>query len=213
MMALIQDVGVVAGGFWFVGSYGIIISLARTSLVKGKRGTGMRVLGIDPGYAIVGYGVVEGASNALAPVTFGAITTPSHTAFEDRLAEIYNDLTEVLAAVQPDAVAIESVFYTTNQKTVIAVAQARGVLLLAARQAQIPIFEYTPLQVKQSVAGYGRATKKQVQEMTRRLLKLKQVPKPDDAADALAMAICHLHSARSKQFGMEQTRRQKMGYY
>lgn len=173
----------------------------------------MRVLGLDPGYAIVGYGLVEGEGQNLAPVTFGAITTKAHTAFEDRLVEIYTDMQEILATFQPQVMAIESLFYTSNQKTVIAVAEARGVILLAAKQAAVPIFEYTPLQVKQSVAGYGKATKRQVQEMTRRLLKLKNVPKPDDAADALAMAICHLHSARSLRFGKTETKRQQMGYY
>ncbi|MFV0413730.1 MAG: crossover junction endodeoxyribonuclease RuvC [Oscillospiraceae bacterium] len=173
----------------------------------------MRVLGLDPGYAIVGYGLVEGEGQNLAPVTFGAITTEAHTAFEDRLVEIYTDMQEILATFQPQVMAIESLFYTSNQKTVIAVAEARGVILLAAKQAAVPVFEYTPLQVKQSVAGYGKATKRQVQEMTRRLLQLKAVPKPDDAADALALAICHLHSARSLRFGKTETRRQQMGYY
>lgn len=122
-------------------------------------------------------------------------------------------MTQLLAAVKPDAMAIETLFYTTNQKTVIAVAEARGVLLLCARQAGVPVFEYTPLQVKQSVSGYGKATKKQVQEMTRTLLKLPAVPKPDDTADALAMAICHAYSYRSKQYGVALTKRQQMGYF
>ncbi|MDL2323640.1 crossover junction endodeoxyribonuclease RuvC [Ruminococcaceae bacterium OttesenSCG-928-A16] len=173
----------------------------------------MRVLGLDPGYAIVGYGVLDGAGTDFVPVTFGAITTQSHTVFEDRLAEIFTDMQTLLHDVKPDAMAIETLFFTSNQKTVIAVAEARGVILLAAKLAGVPIFEYTPLQVKQSVAGYGRATKKQVQEMTRRLLKLKKIPKPDDAADALAMAICHMHSARSLRFGKGETKRQQMGYY
>lgn len=172
----------------------------------------MRILGIDPGYAIVGFGALEDTHNTLTPLRYGAITTQSHTTFEDRLAEIYDDMTELLRMVQPDALAIETLFYTTNQKTVIAVAEARGVLLLCARQAGVPIFEYTPLQVKQSVSGYGRAPKKQVQEMTRRLLKLPAVPRPDDTADALAMAICHAYSYRSKQYGMTKTKRQLMGY-
>lgn len=173
----------------------------------------MRVLGLDPGYALVGYGVLDGAGTNFAPVTFGAITTQAHTQFEDRLAEIFTDMQALLADVKPDAMAIETLFFSSNQKTVIAVAEARGVILLAARLAGVPIFEYTPLQVKQSVAGYGRATKKQVQEMTRRLLKLKNIPKPDDAADALAMAICHMHSAGSLRFGKGETKRRQMGYY
>lgn len=172
----------------------------------------MRILGIDPGYAIVGFGALDDTKNILTPLRYGAITTKSHTTFEDRLAEIYDDMTALLRVVQPDAMAIETLFYTTNQKTVIAVAEARGVLLLCARQAGVPIFEYTPLQVKQSVSGYGRAPKKQVQEMTRRLLKLPEVPKPDDTADALAMAICHAYSYRSKQYGITKTKRQLMGY-
>jgi crossover junction endodeoxyribonuclease RuvC len=173
----------------------------------------MRILGIDPGYAIVGFGALDYEKNQLIPVQYGAITTPSHTVFEDRLAEIYTDMTQLLQTVQPDAMAIETLFYTSNQKTVIAVAEARGVILLCARQAGVPIFEYTPLQVKQSVSGYGKATKKQVQEMTKRLLHLDEVPKPDDTADALAMAICHAYSHRSKQYGVALTRRQQMGYY
>lgn len=173
----------------------------------------MRVLGIDPGYAIVGFGAVDYNKGVLSPVQMGAITTKSHTAFEDRLCEVYTDMCGLLSAVKPDAVAVETIFYSSNQKTVIAVAEARGVILLAARLAGIPIFEYTPLQVKQSVCGYGKATKKQMQEMTKRLLKLDAVPKPDDAADALAMAICHAHSSHSLQFGKTQTKRQSMGYF
>lgn len=172
----------------------------------------MRILGIDPGYAIVGFGALDYTRSKLTALQYGAITTRSHTVFEDRLAEIYEDTTQLLRTVQPDAMAIETLFYTTNQKTVIAVAEARGVLLLCARQAGVPVFEYTPLQVKQSVSGYGRASKKQVQEMTRRLLQLPEVPKPDDTADALAMAICHAYSCRSRQYGIARTKRQLMGY-
>ena len=177
---------------------------------KGVRG--VRILGIDPGYAIVGFGALDYTRNAFTTLRYGAITTQSHTTFEDRLSEIYDDMTELLGLVRPDAMAIETLFYTTNQKTVIAVAEARGVLLLCARRAGVPVFEYTPLEVKQSVSGYGRATKKQVQEMTRRLLELPSVPKPDDTADALAMAICHAYSYRSRQYGVAKTKRQQMGY-
>lgn len=172
----------------------------------------MRVLGIDPGYAIVGYGLVEAKGSLLTPLTFGAVTTEAHTKFEDRLNEVYDDLRQLLQQCRPEAMAIETLFFTSNQKTAVAVAEARGVILLAARQAGVPIYEYSPLQVKQGVAGYGKATKAQVQEMTRRLLKLKTIPKPDDAADALAIAVCHAHSARSLQFGKGKTRRQLMGY-
>jgi len=178
----------------------------------GKEARAVCILGIDPGYAIVGFGALDYTANRFRTLQYGAITTASHTAFEDRLAEIYTDMTQLLANVQPDAMAMETLFYTTNQKTVIAVAEARGVLLLAARQANVPVFEYTPLQVKQSVSGYGRAPKKQVQEMTKRLLGLDAVPKPDDTADALAMAICHAYSFRSRQYGVAKTKRQQMGY-
>lgn len=173
----------------------------------------MRVLGLDPGYAIVGYGVLETGGMQLLPVTYGAVTTPSHTPFEQRLEEVYNDLCQLLQTYKPQAMAIESLFYTSNQKTVVAVAEARGVILLAAQQAGVPIFEYTPLQVKQSVVGYGRASKRQMQLMTQRLLRLKAIPRPDDAADALAIAICHAHSAASLQFGKRETKRKQMGYY
>lgn len=173
----------------------------------------MRVLGIDPGYAIAGYGVLDAGKSAICTVTYGAVTTPSHTPFEDRLLEVYTDICQLLHEYKPNAMAIETLFYSTNQKTAIAVAEARGVILLAAKQAQVPIFEYSPLQVKLGVAGYGKAGKKQVQEMTRRLLQLKHIPKPDDAADALAIALCHANSARSLQFGKTETKRQQMGYY
>lgn len=172
----------------------------------------MRVLGIDPGYAICGYGVVDDVPGVMKAVTYGAITTQAHTCFEDRLSEVYNDVCQLLGQMKPDALAIETLFFSNNQKTAVAVAQARGVLLLAAKQAEVPIYEYSPLQVKQAVAGYGKATKVQIQEMTRRLLKLREIPKPDDAADALAIAVCHAHSARSLQFGKAKTRRQMMGY-
>ena len=172
----------------------------------------MRVLGIDPGYAICGYGVLDEGGGKMLPVTFGAVTTRAHTCFEDRLVEVYNDITQLLATYKPDAMAIETLFFNSNQKTAVAVAEARGVILLAAKQAAVPIFEYSPLQVKQSITGFGKATKNQVQEMMRRLLKLRDIPKPDDAADALAIALCHAHSARSLQFGRSRTRRQGMGY-
>ena len=157
----------------------------------------MTVIGIDPGYAIVGYGVVEYKSNHFRMIDFGAITTDAHTPFNLRLISIYNELCALLERCKPEALAIEKLFFNTNQKTAIDVAQARGVIVLAAQQRNIPIFEYTPLQVKQSVVGYGRAEKKQIQDMTKRILNLESVPKPDDTADALAMAICHGHSSGS----------------
>ena len=157
----------------------------------------MIVLGIDPGYAIVGYGVIEYQSNHFRVLDYGAITTDARTPFNERLERIYDCACMLISRYNPDAMAIEKLFFNTNQKTAIDVAQARGTLVLAAQKAKMPIFEYTPLQVKQSVVGYGRAEKKQVQEMTRIMLNLEKIPKPDDAADALAMAICHCHCAGS----------------
>lgn len=157
----------------------------------------MIILGIDPGYAIVGYGVVEHRANHFTVLDYGAVTTPAGMPFTERLAKIYEGVTRVIVAHDPEAMAIEKLFFNTNTTTAIDVAQARGVILLAAAQRGLDIAEYTPLQVKQSVVGYGRAEKKQVQEMTRLLLNLDEIPKPDDTADALAMAICHAHSERS----------------
>ncbi len=157
----------------------------------------MRIIGIDPGYAIVGFGIVEYIGNRFDVIEFGAITTPSDIPFEERLKIISDDLSFVLDKYKPDSMAIEKLFFNTNQKTGIDVAQARGVILLSAVQRNICVFEYTPLQVKQAVVGYGKAEKKQVQELTRQILCLREVPKPDDTADALAIAICHGHSAHS----------------
>lgn len=155
----------------------------------------MIILGIDPGYAIVGWGVIEYQNNHFRPVAFGAITTQAHTEFDDRLQQIYDDVSEVLRRSKPDAMSIEKLYFTTNVTTAIHVAQARGVIILAAKQAGVPVYEYTPLQVKTAVTGYGKARKPQVMEMTRRLLHLKDVPKPDDTADALAIAITHTQAA------------------
>jgi crossover junction endodeoxyribonuclease RuvC len=155
----------------------------------------MRILGVDPGYAIVGFGVLEYSGTVFTPVTYGAITTEAGMPFSKRLESIYLDFQSLLQQYQPDSVSMERLYFTSNQKTVIDVAQARGVLMLGAQLAHIPVSEYTPLQVKQAVVGYGRAEKKQVMELTRRILKLQHVPKPDDAADALALAICHGHCA------------------
>ncbi len=157
----------------------------------------MRIIGIDPGYAIVGYGIVDYNSNHFSVVDYGAVTTKAHTPFDSRLSSIYEGLTHLISTYKPDAMSIEKLFFNTNTTTAIDVAQARGVIVLAAAQSGLDIAEYTPLQVKQSVVGYGRAEKKQVQEMTRLMLNLKSVPKPDDTADALALAICHAHSAGS----------------
>ena len=157
----------------------------------------MIILGIDPGYAIVGFGIIKYEGGRLTVLDFGAITTPAGMEFTERLKCIYDDLTYLFDKYKPDAMAVEKLFFNTNQKTAIDVAQARGVILLAAKNHDTECFEYTPLQVKQSVVGYGRAEKKQVQEMTRQLLGLSAVPKPDDTADALAMAICHAHCSGS----------------
>lgn len=157
----------------------------------------MIILGIDPGYAIVGFGVLEYKNNHFSVIDYGAITTDAGTPFNRRLEYIYDELTAILEKYRPDAMAIEKLFYNNNAKTVIDVSQARGVIMLAAQKCGVPAFEYTPLQVKQSVVGYGRAEKKQVQEMIKRILFLEKVPKPDDTADALAMAICHGHCSGS----------------
>ena len=151
----------------------------------------MRILGIDPGYAIIGWGLLNYERGRFSPVDFGAVTTQAGIPFVGRLQRIYTDLTAILVQYQPDAMAIEKLYFQNNQKTAIEVAEARGVILLAAQNAGVPIYEYTPLQVKSAVTGFGQAQKPQVMEMTRRLLRLPQVPKPDDTADALAIAICH----------------------
>ena len=157
----------------------------------------MRILGIDPGYGITGFGLVETAGSDCRLLRCGAITTPPNTDFPWRLQVIFNDMTQLLQLAKPDAVAIEELFFSKNITTGIAVAHARGVILCTAEKMHLPIYEYTPMQVKQAVVGYGLAEKKQVMDMTRRLLKLKAIPKPDDAADALAIAICHARSATS----------------
>lgn len=157
----------------------------------------MVILGIDPGYAIVGFGVLDYQNNHFGIVDYGAILTEAGMPFNRRLEIIYDELDEIIKKHKPEAMSVEKLFYNNNAKTVIDVSQARGVIMLAAQKNKLPVFEYTPLQVKQSVVGYGRAEKKQVQEMTRRILALEKVPKPDDTADALAMAICHAHTSGS----------------
>lgn len=158
----------------------------------------MIILGIDPGIAIVGYGVVEYKASHFTTLAMGAITTPAHTETAERLETIYNDLNAIIRLWKPQETAVEELFFNTNQKTAIEVAEARGVILLCAKQNGLVLAEYTPLQVKQAVVGYGRAEKKQVIEMTRVMLNLKEAPKPDDTADALAIAICHAHSSASR---------------
>lgn len=157
----------------------------------------MKIIGIDPGYAIVGVGVLEYKNSRFTTLDYGAITTSANLDFALRLKIIYDDFTSIVKKYKPDAIAIEKLFFTTNQKTAIDVAQARGIILLVASQNNIPCYEYTPLQVKQAVVGYGKAVKNQVIEMTTKLLNLSKRPKPDDVADALAIAICHAHTAPS----------------
>ncbi len=157
----------------------------------------MIILGIDPGYAIIGWGVLEYNANKFKVVDYGAITTEAHTDFPLRLQQIYTGMNDIFDKYHPQVMSMEKLFYNNNAKTVIDVAQARGVITLSAKMHGVEIAEYTPLQVKQSVTGYGRAVKKQVQEMTRVILNLEKIPKPDDTADALAMAICHGHSSGS----------------
>ncbi len=158
----------------------------------------MRILGVDPGYAIVGVGTVDYEGNRFSVVEYGAITTEAGEDMFDRLKKIYDEMIELIDRVKPDALAIEELFFQNNQKTAINVAQARGIIVLAAKNYGIPIFEYTPLQVKQAVVGYGKADKNQVQQMTKAILNLEKIPKPDDTADALAIAICHAHTGGSR---------------
>ncbi len=160
----------------------------------------MRILGIDPGLAIVGWSVLESSRGFLQPVAFGAITTPAHTTVESRLLMIKNDLEELVDKYQPEEAAIEELFFNTNITTGITVSEARGVILCTLHSKGVKIFEYTPLQVKQAVVGYGKAEKHQVISMVTSILKLKKPPKPDDTADAVAIAICH-SQCRISQMG------------
>lgn len=154
----------------------------------------MLIIGIDPGYAILGYGVISYEGNRFDVLEYGTVTTSAEEDLPERLKTIYDALTELFQKYRPDAVAIEELFFNKNVTTALIVGHARGAAVVAAAKAGLPIFEYTPLQVKQGVVGYGRADKKQVQFMVKTLLNLKEIPKPDDAADALAVGICHAHS-------------------
>ncbi len=161
----------------------------------------MLVLGIDPGTAITGYGIIrEDDDGKLVAVDFGVITTPAGMPLPERLSIIYNELNVVIKRHKPQTSAVEKIFFSKNVKTAISVGQARGVVLLSLEQAGIQIANYTPNEIKQSVTGYGGADKRQIQEMVRILLDLEEIPKPDDAADALAVAICHLQNAKFEQF-------------
>lgn len=157
----------------------------------------MRIIGIDPGTGILGFGVIDVVGTKITMVDAGVITTPPHTPHDERLEDIYNSLTEIVKSAKPDAYSVEKLFFSKNVTTAMTVAEARGVALLVARQHKIPIAEYTPPQIKQTITGYGKADKKQVQEMVRLQLGLKEVPKPDDCADALAAAITHAFMTRS----------------
>lgn len=156
----------------------------------------MRIIGIDPGTGILGFGVVDVKNNKLSMIDAGVITTPAHTPLDERLEEIYDGLTEIIAETKPEVMSIEKLFFARNVTTAMSVSHARGVAMLAGRKARLSIAEYTPLQIKQTLTGYGKADKKQMQEMVRLQLGLKDVPKPDDAADALAAAITHALMSR-----------------
>ena len=161
----------------------------------------MIILGIDPGLAIVGWGVIESVRGNIRPIAYGAITTPAHTDVEKRLLMIKKDLEEVINKYKPDEMAIEELFFNTNTTTAITVAEARGVILCTAHSLGVKISEYTPLQVKQAVVGYGKAEKGQVIAMVTSILKLPKPPRPDDTADAIAIAICHSHTSQSGMSG------------
>lgn len=155
----------------------------------------MKILGIDPGYAIMGYGVIEMIGNRFRVCQYGSITTDAGTPIEERLSHLYDSLREIIDEEKPDVASIEELFFNNNAKTAIMVGEARGIAVLACAKGGLEIAEYTPMQIKQALVGYGKADKKQVQQMVKTLLNLKEVPKPDDTADALAAAVCHAHSA------------------
>ena len=157
----------------------------------------MRILGIDPGYATTGFGLLEAGRGSVQLLNYGTITTPTTLTFPERLVVLYDDMTQLIETVKPDAVAVEELFWGHNVTTGIGVSHGRGVILLAICKSGAPLFEYTPNQVKQAVVGYGGADKHQVMEMTRRILKMEAVARPDDAADAIAIALCHARSSTS----------------
>lgn len=169
----------------------------------------MKILGIDPGFATIGFGLILSQSGSHQLLRYGTITTPPELDFPSRLMMIYDDVTELLGELKPDAASVEELFWGHNVTTGIQVSHGRGVILLALAQSGVPIYEYTPMQVKQAIAGYGRAEKRQVMDMTRRLLKMQEIPRPDDAADALALALCHgrTHTSLLHRAGMGLTGR------
>jgi len=155
----------------------------------------MRILGIDPGYAIMGYGIVDKEGNKYKFISCGVLTTESNQEMPDRLKSIYSGLMELIMEYEPDVAAVEELFFNTNAKTAIHVGEARGAAILACANSGMRIYEYTPLQIKQALTGYGRADKNQIQQVIKSILNLKEIPKPDDAADAVAAAVCHGNSA------------------
>lgn len=159
----------------------------------------MRILGIDPGFAITGYSIIDYIGNRFVLVDSGAVTTKAGESFPLRLSKLYTDINLIIDQYQPDAMSVEELFFNNNVKTAINVAQARGIVLVAGCQKNIPTYEYTPLQVKQAVVGYGRADKIQVQKMVKTILKVDNLPKLDDITDSMAIAICHAHSAKFSQ--------------
>jgi len=165
----------------------------------------MIALGIDPGTALCGYGIVRAVDDEYTLVTCGAIATPAKTPLEQRLLKIHHDLTALIRKYKPDQAAVEKLFFSRNTTTALAVGHARGVVLLTLAQARLPVGEYTPNEIKQALSGYGGADKRQMQQMVKMLLQLDEAPKPDDAADAVAIAICHLQSARLRELIASQT--------
>lgn len=170
-------------------------AVVRKSDAVGFYGEYMRILGIDPGFAILGYGLIEMKGNRFSVLNFGSVTTDTGMKMPDRLKHLYCSLMDIIDEYQPEVAAIEELFFNKNTKTALLVGQARGVAILACANSGLQIYEYTPLQIKQGLVGYGRADKKQIQQMVKTILNLTEVPKPDDTADALAAAICHGHSA------------------
>ena len=168
----------------------------------------MLILGLDPGLATTGYGLIEGDGGDIRAVAYGVITTPPGVAIGERLAKLHGEITALLERYRPTAAAVEELFFATNARTAIVVGEGRGVILLALAQAGVPVAEYTPLQIKQAITGYGQAEKHQVQEMVRLLLNLPEIPRPDDAADGLAVSICHHHSSRLNHL-VEQAQRER----
>lgn len=160
----------------------------------------MRIMGIDPGTGILGYSILDYVGNKFTLLEYGVVSTKAHTPLKDRLLLIFNELSDLIEKYKPDQLAVEELFFNNNAKTALSVGHARGVVILLGAQMELNIADYTPLQVKQGVVGYGRATKKQVQEMVKIILKMEEIPKPDDAADAIAVAICHGHSYKINQY-------------